>query len=327
MSPILKMITSFTLLFFGGESVAAMPPETCSMDSELVEPSDEGPPILSIHVRGLADLDDRNLPYLEDANEAEISCQSTYMSFFPEPHFDEKDVNVSTREGSPLFTIGGRNETEIIRRIKSITGVSLETLSLRARGSSVHGFGPSEDEWEGVAGVGMRSSWEGFLAPQRDLDSEGEALRNLLIADNELVLGKGLTHQELATPILKAIEAYVLYEKTDMEFNGRHYRLSPGWMGGSVDLVPLSPRTEEERQREAELVRLRSSGWTGRGVQGSVFRDELFSNRVFEFTDMETNQIFSIDGLTPHLIYRYGFYQGGPYRAQPEAIIDFFKLN
>jgi len=34
-----------------------------------------------------------------------------------------------------------------------------------------------------------------------------------------------------------------------------------------------------------------------------------------------------MDALTPHMVYRYGFYQGGKYRTDPKRIIEFFGIR
>jgi len=95
-------------------------------------------------------------------------------------------------------------------------------------------------------------------------------------------------------------------------------------MGGAVDLLTTKMPTKQN-------LRLTGSGWTGRGVQGSFFNDELFSNNVYVIEKVAPapgeQKSFAIDGLTPHLIHRYGFYQGGEYRQGPDAIAKFFGIK
>lgn len=61
-------------------------------------------------------------------------------------------------------------------------------------------------------------------------------------------------------------------------------------------------------------------------LQGSPFNDEYFTNYVLAISKKGTDQKIVVDGLTPYLIYRYGFYQGGEFRVSPEDIARFFQL-
>lgn len=310
--------------------------------------------------------------YLEGVNQKDFLEKNPYAQFMPKPFFYAQDLNRAQGDREKTFLIGGINCDDVIKNTQSLTGVSLETLSLRARGHVFEGqwagsFSKNPPGWDGVGNVGLRSSGEGFLdrrfvydtyteeekkdssyqerlkaarnPPAASLKESQEALRNLLIEDNQRARRLGLSHQWLAQPLLMGIAA----TQTDKEGNkstvvfeymGISYRVTVGSMGGEVDMLwgvskTLEEFAEKKRKKGIPPGNLGDSGWTGRGTQGSFFNDEIFSNRIYTFERLDstgnTTGSLTIDGMTPHLIYRYGFYQGGRYRTPPEKIANFFK--
>ncbi len=132
----------------------------------------------------------------------------------------------------------------------------------------------------------------------------------------------GLTHQMIAEALLSGIEQHVMGTGHKINIKGREFE---------VIAEELDSSTEPDKVMPIDEKRKKSSGWMGRGVQGSFLNDELFMNQPFTFKKLdakpgEKTQL-TIDGLTPHLIYRYGFYQGGEYRTDPADIADFFGLT
>jgi hypothetical protein len=137
------------------------------------------------------------------------------------------------------------------------------------------------------------SSQAGFLGPD-------ERLLDVMAADNRYVVeDRGLTHQELARH-LHAMGAIALRDRksgTDTEFryHGRRYRVQ----------VTL---------------------W--RGFQPSPFGDgtKAHVDAVVENLDNGTSIEYSL--LVPHMIERYGFYEGHgtPYRVEPRQVLEVFDF-
>ena len=71
------------------------------------------------------------------------------------------------------------------------------------------------------------------------------------------------------------------------------------------------------------------SGWGIMATQGSPFHDDIQANWIVTIRHATSKtKVLTIDALTPHLMYRYGFYQGGFYRKSgPQDIAKFFGLN
>jgi hypothetical protein len=308
--------------------------------------------------------------YLEGANQKSFIEKFPYAEFQPDPFFYAQDLEKSQGDRSRTFLVGGLNCDDVIKNAPSLTGVSLETLSLRARGHVFKwqfGRDGNRLEWAGVETVHARSSGEGFLDRRFVFDGHSgeekksteyrerlqavgnptpgtlkeseEALRNLILEDNQKARKLGLNHQLIAQPLLMGIFSTQTgqggeQKPTTFEFRGVNYRITQEAMGGQIDLLDALSRSPEEfaeKKRKMGIPpgSLGDSGWTGRGTQGSFFNDEIFSNRIYKFERLDssgkTMDSLTIDGMTPHLIYRYGFYQGGGYRTPPEKIAKFFK--
>lgn len=329
----------------------------------------ETPDIYDIPIRTSVKIK-KYLSHLDASDESEYNRfieKNPYADFKPNPFYYKADLNISESDTSKTFVISGVNCDETIRESRSLTGVSWETLFLRARGREDRGQFPwisatspehLPPEWHNISNVSFRASGDGFLerkpelliprarfednSPKFSFVSSNEqmpsntssmakiALQDLLIRDNKLVRETGNTHQELASPLLDGIKHYTHHLKTEFEHQGQKYKITSQMMGGAVEQhfpASLSQPKENEIRRDSR----KESGWTGFGVQGSPFNDELFSNRVYTFTKINSSgqlgDSFTIDGLTPHMIHRYGFYQGGDYRTDPKKIIDFFGVK
>lgn len=238
-----------------------------------------------------------------------------YAKDFPEPFVYKADAD---QNETCAFVVAGLNSDDCLAKTKSITGIDLGILERRMRpnraegsdaGSSVK---PSDEEaWKGANNFSMRVSTEGFL-------DRKQSLRDLLRADNKFVLDKKLTHQKVAAPLLRIVENLRKSGKNEITYLGRYEVKRKRMAGGVLRRIDDPKKADDEGRCD--------SGWIGAGVQGSPFDDELFANALLEIVDTKTQQKLVIDELTPHLIYRYGFYQGGKYRVPPTTLIDFFDL-
>ncbi|MBI4405689.1 MAG: hypothetical protein HY537_16140 [Deltaproteobacteria bacterium] len=292
------------------------------------------PPKYQVNVR-----EQDSLEILSRLDEAAFYSEYPYAKIRPEPFYYQKDWE---KDGKKTFLIAGVNCDSIINGAQSITGVSMKYLDERAHAPEL--YDPSEKgvypyistprnsikfpaRWKDSWNVGFRASSDGFITKR-------QTLKDVLLEDNKQVQKMGLNHQKLAEPILMAIEE--LYrmpgkrgrpESFSFYFGGQTYTVNVGPMlpGTWHDVEP--PTGENERRRYNYESNIPQTGWVGAGVQGSFFNDELFTDLVLTFTRNSDNKKLTIDGLTPHLIYRYGFYQGGQYRIAPLEIAQFFLLK
>lgn len=245
-----------------------------------------------------------------------IALTALYKEFRPSAYRYRQDVD---RDKENAFTVGGENSDEVIKKMTGISGVDLETLEKRARpvGGTSTFLSPVEKHWEGSTQTYLRKSGDGFIEKE-------QSLRDLLLTDNQTVRKLGLTHQKIAEPLLAAMKEYESMgvgkagreEKNasfNFEFQGRKYHFE-STQGGGVYVI-------------GGAEQLHKSGWEYSPLQGSFFNDHLFANYGFTITEVSTGAKLKGDALTPHLIHRYGFYQGGSYRMDPHKIADFFHLG
>ena len=129
-----------------------------------------------------------------------------------------------------------------------------------------------------------------------------EKLLDILAEDNDYVVGKlGLTHQELARHlhIIGAVAAKYAKpgDKNGFKFHyhGRRYQV------------------------EFESFR---------GIAHSPFYDDTKTNSVATLTNLTTGAKLVYSRLVPHMIERYGFYEGHgtPYRVEPRAVVAVFDF-
>jgi hypothetical protein len=149
----------------------------------------------------------------------------------------------------------------------------------------------------------MRPGAESDVGSRLGFLGADESLLAVLAADNDYVVGElGLTHQEVAEHLhaLAAIGLWLNERKT-----------------------PDAPFTYRGRSFEIELA-------FGRGVQPSPFRDGTSSGANATVRNLDNGKRLTYALLVPHMIERYGFYEGKgtPYRVDPKAIVellDFLK--
>ncbi len=246
------------------------------------------------------------------------ASERNLYEFQPAPYRYEADLRASN--GGPVFNVSGVNSSEDLRKMKTIAGEIPEEMSQRQGVTGTY------------ASTGVPKNSElGYI-------KKGENIRDVLIRDNNIVLGQGLTHQKVASPILTMLEAFekaggVLagrdFNQMPFEFNGRQYtvKLKVTYEGAPTTYLYQGTGYTTGGWGNAPAA----SGWTGRspsGLQSSPFKnDQIYNNLEFKITDSETGEVFNGEGLTPHMIHRYGFYQSGPYRLEPQKIIDFFRLK
>jgi hypothetical protein len=129
-----------------------------------------------------------------------------------------------------------------------------------------------------------------------------EKLLDILVEDNEFVLGKlGLTHQELAKHlhIIGAIAEKNAKPGDKAGFNFKYH----------------------DRRFNVQFNAFR-------GIQHSPFYDETKTNTVAVLTNLDTGAKIEYSRLVPHMIERYGFYEGHgtPYRVEPRGIVAVFDF-
>lgn len=124
------------------------------------------------------------------------------------------------------FVIGGKNPTELIRKLTHINGKSIKAL---------------EDFMRPGA-----SSTKGFLG-------KDESLLEILAEDNDYVTGKlGMTHQDLARPLL-ILAAIVERDKKEITYHGKRFSLKLNLFRG-VQVSPFNDDTSTNK--EVELTNL-----------------------------------------------------------------------
>jgi len=176
------------------------------------------------------------------------------------------------------FVIGGRNTTDKIVSLNVINSLSIQQLEALMR--------------PGVYGGGRRDSHgisdAGFLG-------EDESLLQVMAMDNNFVLSRGLTHQQIASPLLYAMNFYEKGFGNSFLFNNVEYK---------IDATSY------------------------RGSQESPFYDGTYSDTNFWVTNTQTGKTIGFSGLIPEMIQRYGFYEGRgtSYRLEPQDIIELFAL-
>lgn len=187
---------------------------------------------------------------------------------------DEIGYELATQSDENGFVIAGRNETEAVRTIESLNGVSLEELENLMRPGT---YKPGGSE-------------SGFLGAD-------EHLIDVLVADNERIVDQwGLTHQQIARPLLDL-----------------------GYLARSHD-VPLV-------HYRGGLYLLSSVSFAG--VQESPFGDDTQTNTDVTIWNLKNGASISYSLLVPHMIHRYGFYEGHgtSYRVDPAQVVKFFGLD
>jgi len=139
------------------------------------------------------------------------------------------------------------------------------------------------------------SSRLGFLG-------KDESLLEILTEDNDFVVGKlGLTHQELAKH-LHVVGAIAEKNAKPGDNDGFTFKYF-------------------DRRYQVKYT-------TYKGIMHSPFLDETKTNSVADLIHLTTGAKLKYSRLVPHMIERYGFYEGHgtPYRVDPREILAVFDF-
>ena len=170
------------------------------------------------------------------------------------------------------FVVGGKNPTALIPRLAEIAGRPIADLEEDMRPGGL--------------------STAGFLG-------EGERLLDVLAADNRYVVDElGLTHQELARPllVLGAVAAkHAAREPREITYHGRKFKV------------------------RAILSRV---------FVRSPFQDGTRTNCAVTVENLGNGKKLTYSLLVPQMIERYGFYEGKGtrYRVEPRAVLEVFDF-
>lgn len=208
------------------------------------------------------------------------------------------------------FTVGGINQTSVIKNLTQINGIPIAELERRMRDFSGE-TGQQEEEIIAALehindhpptnfGKATIDNYEAiFLGPN-------ESLIGLLAEDNDSVLGLNLTHQQLAGFL--------------NNFTAIHQRSadSPEYIHGKNQGVPFGTFTFSDRQYEVEIA-------GSPNAVGSPFDDGLAGARDFFVTCLNDRSQFQFGSMQPDLIHRWGFYEGKgtAYRLDPRKLAEF----
>jgi hypothetical protein len=135
------------------------------------------------------------------------------------------------------------------------------------------------------------TSTKGFLGAD-------EKLLDILVEDNQYVVDQlGLTHQQLARHLHVLGELAFRHQGKEILYHGRRYKLGGAMFRGSID---------------------------------SPFEDGTRTNREASIENLDNGKRLKYSLLVPHMIERYGFYEGHgtPFRIDPRdilATLDFLK--
>jgi len=175
-----------------------------------------------------------------------------------------------TLDGS--FEVNGVNSTETIRKLKSLNGIPIEEIEKEMKG---------------------RQETDRYLGPN-------ERLLDILAEDNEFVLSRGLTHQQLAEPLFQIANEH-------LKLDSRFYTLRMSINGVEFEV--------------------QGSGFPM--YEYSPFRDGGIQGHNYKVTNIRTGKSLHFSAIHPYLISRYGFYEGKQvdYRINPKDIIGVFALG
>jgi hypothetical protein len=184
-------------------------------------------------------------------------------------------------EQDGIFSIGGVNRTEAIRSITHLTGLPISELERRML--------PDMRDMNTIKKGDYYGSTDGFRL-------YSESLLDILSTDNDYVSRRGLTHQDVARPMLQLMYAFIK--------DGKGHRLAFDLNG---------------KKFVAEMKGFPM--W-----QDSPFNDGISVPGMNIYVEnRQSHSRFGFALLNPILIARFGFYEGKiEYRVEPEKAIDFF---
>ncbi len=210
-----------------------------------------------------------------------------------------KSVEVVEEESG--FKIGGVNSTELIRKLASLNKIPIETLEKRMRP-----WRPPEHE--SVMPYDLqrefcRRGWDSVLGYLR----ADQGLLDVLAEDNDFVLSRGLTHQELAKH-LKFMCAVVWHKLGSRASMYVGYESTIDYMGRKFEVYGNPNNSDIPKP--------------------SPFQDTASEVSDITVTNLSNGKKISFAGLLPHMIEGYGFYEGKGthYRLEPADVIEVFDF-
>jgi hypothetical protein len=306
-------VFSLCVLIESPREVFAKAPPSTRIHSETMgrkEKEENPPPVYDVKVVGQGHISDR------------FRSDNPYTSSRPKPFYYKADID---KMGKNAFLIAGINcDSTLEREDLTITGLPIKDLERLAR--------PQRRP-------DLKLSNDGFIL-------ENTGLKELLLEDNRSVRAMGLSHQQVAEPLIQAIDAFQeswlrgdpVESGVEFTIDGQVYTVrGQGMMDSSLAGLTASskskkdsnfqPYWKEKTAEERKTGHYCRSGWLGSGLQGTPFNDDLYTDLVIQITN-PNGQKLVVDGITPHMAYRYGFYQGNPsYRTEPKKIAEFFGLK
>jgi hypothetical protein len=215
----------------------------------------------------------------------------------------EGQRGVDVEDFPALARTGLHDEKELLGKT-TITGRSLEEITALGRPGGL--------------------STAGFMAAD-------EEILAVLVADNRLVAKLGLTHPELATPLLHLVNVLdtdigVVWTNHSWDglagfrYNGQRISLrGKGTKGGQKSIFDdgIEGAIDVDLWREPDEREIEFLRGKYRGLSGEEFTDLVHRLSHFHTGEME-----------PRYIMRYGFYEGHTaYRTDPIAIAFVFGLR
>ena len=184
------------------------------------------------------------------------------------------------------FVIGGKNATDLIRKLTEINGRTIAALEKDMRPGAIgEPGGKGFERFEG--------STKGFLGKE-------ERLLDVLAMDNEFIVDKrGLTHQDIALPLLIAAgigdKRRFAEVATPFRYHGQDYR---------IKMICY------------------------KGYQFSPFYDKTATSCDAELENLTLKKKLRYSPLVPMMIERYGFYEGKgtPFRVEPADVLEMFPF-
>jgi hypothetical protein len=138
---------------------------------------------------------------------------------------------------------------------------------------------------------GLEGSTAGFLG-------KDEKLLEVMAADNKYVVDElGLTHQELARHLHVMAAIGAKYNNQEFLYHGRRFKVT------GMDRAT-------------------------KGHQLSPFYDDTKANQEATVHNVDNGKKIEYSLLVPHMIERYGFYEGKgtPYRVEPRKVLEVFDF-
>lgn len=213
------------------------------------------------------------------ANEQELAHRPSKFDLEDKTYY----VPIAPVEDKGGLTIAGDNDSESIRKLTSINEIPISQIEELMRPGN-------KDE---------RSAKSGFLGRE-------ENLVELLVADNDLVHSHGLTHRDLAIPLLqlfgKARQNRIESPPGTSRYISEFAHAGTNW---SVSILVTN------------------------GFQYSPFNDGTRASADFVITNLDNGKSLRVAELVPIMIERYGFYEGHGtvYRVSPEKIIELLGIG